>query len=104
MTGPLLLRPWSGLGEEIGGKGKDKGNRSLNRRWKRDPSFPPVVWLNGRKYLVSDAWENYKLNLMREGLQKPPASPPARKDTAQPTPSRIEHKFNEIIEPTLDTS
>jgi hypothetical protein len=102
---PLCLRLMRGLGREIGlgGKGKDGGDRSLARRQKQDPRFPRVIYINGRKHLESEAWEKYKRDLMCEGLQKAPSPPPGRKNTAQPTPSPVEDKF-ESIEPALDTS
>lgn len=68
----IRLRPLTELGPEIGGKGKDQGRRTIGRRMRDDPDFPPVAWINGRGFVNAPDWECYKQILFRRGLERDP--------------------------------
>jgi|GEM_PF-6603067 len=77
LQGSIQFRPLTELGPELGGRGKDKGRRTIGRKKKSDPDFPPVHWWNGRGYIQAEEWEAYKKILIRRGLENTRELPPA---------------------------
>lgn len=69
LKGSIQFRPLTELGPELGGRGKDKGRRTIGRKKKTDPDFPPVHWMNGRGYVQAEEWEAYKKVLICRGLE-----------------------------------
>lgn len=83
----IRLRSLMELGPELGGKGKDQGRRTIGRRMKDDPDFPPVTWINGRGFVNAPDWEHYKGVLFRRGLESPHKTL-APRDTSNDTEAR----------------
>jgi hypothetical protein len=96
LQGSILFRPLTELGPELGGRGKDKGRRTIGRKKKIDPDFPRVHWWNGRGYIQAEEWEAYKKILIRRGLENTRELPPAVCSQQNPIDAAVADIFDAI--------
>ncbi len=48
------------------------GPRTIDRRIKEDPDFPPIIRLGSRRYVQAEALEQYRRILVERGKATPP--------------------------------
>jgi hypothetical protein len=63
---PVKLLAYTPLHKELG-----ISRRTLDRKRQLDPTFPRIIWINGRAYLVSNEWEQYKAHVIRRAIESP---------------------------------
>jgi hypothetical protein len=97
LKGSIQFRPLTELGPELGGRGKDKGRRTIGRKKKTDPDFPPVHWMNGRGYVQAEEWEAYKKVLICRGLENTGELPAAARLRQNAVDAAVADIFDAIL-------